>query len=77
MLITWYTCAQHTHTYTHAHTHTLTPRESPRSDIVLIEDAAFKKYVDVYAKDQKAFFNDFAKAFQKLEELGTSNLYPV
>ena len=47
------------------------------SDIVLIEDAGFKKYVDVYAKDQKAFFADFANAFQKLEELGTSGLYPV
>jgi cytochrome c peroxidase len=33
--------------------------------------------VDAYAKDQKAFFDDFAKAFQKLEELGTSGLYPV
>lgn len=47
------------------------------SDIVLIEDAEFKKYVDMYAKDQKMFFSDFAKAFQKLEELGTSNLYDV
>ena len=47
------------------------------SDIVLIEDAGFKKYVDIYAKDQKKFFDDFAKAFQKLEELGTSGLYPV
>lgn len=47
------------------------------SDIVLIEDPGFKKYVDIYAKDQKKFFDDFAKAFQKLEELGTSGLYPV
>ena len=47
------------------------------SDIVLIEDAKFRKYVDIYAKDQKKFFDDFAKAFQKLEELGTSGLYPV
>ena len=47
------------------------------SDIVLIEDAEFKKYVNVYAKDQKVFFEDFAKAFQKLEELGTTGLYSV
>lgn len=47
------------------------------SDIVLVEDAGFRKYVDIYAKDQKKFFDDFAKAFQKLEELGTSGLYPV
>ena len=47
------------------------------SDIALIEDSEFKKYVDVYAKDQKKFFADFSQAFQKLEELGTKNLYDV
>ena len=47
------------------------------SDLVLIEDPEFKKYVDIYAKDQKKFFSDFAEAFQKLEELGTSGLYNV
>ena len=47
------------------------------SDIVLVEDAGFRKYVDIYAKNQKKFFDDFAKAFPKLEELGTSGLYPV
>ena len=44
------------------------------SDLVLIEDAAFKVYVDMYAKDQKVFYKDFALAFQKLEELGCENL---
>ena len=44
------------------------------SDIALIEDADFKKYVDVYAKSQKVFFEDFAAAFEKLETLGTSGL---
>lgn len=47
------------------------------SDIVLIEDPAFKKHVEVYAKDQNKFFADFASAFQKLEELGTSGLTPA
>lgn len=47
------------------------------SDIVLIEDEAFKKQVEIYAKDQKVFFKDFSLAFQKLEELGTSNLIEV
>ena len=47
------------------------------SDIALIEDAKFKKYVDVYAKDQKKFFADFADAFEKLESLGTSGLTPL
>lgn len=47
------------------------------SDLVLIEDSKFKTFVDLYAKDQKTYFNDFSKAFQKLEELGTKNLYDV
>jgi len=47
------------------------------SDIVLIQDGEFKKYVDIYAKDQKTFFSDFAAAFQKLEELGCENLFTV
>mmetsp|Transcript_16698 Transcript_16698/g.25927 ORF Transcript_16698/g.25927 Transcript_16698/m.25927 type:complete len:217 (-) Transcript_16698:318-968(-) len=47
------------------------------SDIVLIEDPDFKKYVEMYAADEKKFFSDFAKAFQKLEELGTKNLKSV
>ena len=47
------------------------------SDIVLIEDPAFKKHVEVYAKDQNKFFADFASAFQKLEDLGTSGLTPA
>jgi cytochrome c peroxidase len=44
------------------------------SDLVLTQDAAFKKYVEAYAKDKKLFYADFAAAFQKLEELGTSGL---
>ena len=30
----------------------------------------FKKYVDLYAKDEAKFFEDFAAAFKKLLELG-------
>ena len=44
------------------------------TDVVLIKDKKFKKYVDVYAGNQKKFFVDFAKAFKKLEELGTTGL---
>jgi len=40
------------------------------ADMVLIQDPEFKKYVEIYAKDENLFFKDFAKAFQKLEELG-------
>lgn len=44
------------------------------SDIALIEDSKFKKYVFEYAKDQKSFFADFSRAFEKLETLGTKGL---
>ena len=47
------------------------------SDIVLIQDPAFKKYVELYSKDQSKFFSDFSVAFNKLEELGTYDLYDV
>jgi len=44
------------------------------TDLVLIQDDDFKKYVSMYAADQAKFFADFSKAFNKLEELGTSGL---
>ena len=47
------------------------------SDIALIQDEGFKKYVDIYAKDSKKFFSDFSVAFQKLEELGCEGLVDV
>jgi cytochrome c peroxidase len=40
------------------------------SDIALIQDPKFKEVVELYAKDEDAFFKDFAKAFSKLLELG-------
>lgn len=42
------------------------------SDLSLKDDAEFKKYVTLYAKDEEAFFNDFASAFGKLLELGVN-----
>lgn len=47
------------------------------SDLALIEDPEFMKYVQLYAKDQKTFFKDFSVAFQKLEELGTKDLFSI
>ena len=47
------------------------------SDLVLVQDESFKKHVLAYAKDQALFYADFASAFQKLEELGTSSLVAV
>ena len=43
------------------------------TDLALIKDSEFKKYVDVYAKDQEKFFQDFTAAFGKLIELGCSD----
>lgn len=40
------------------------------ADMAFLEDPAFKKYVEIYAKDETKFFNDFSKAFSKLLELG-------
>ncbi|KAI3633779.1 hypothetical protein MIR68_008111 [Amoeboaphelidium protococcarum] len=40
------------------------------SDMALVEDKEFKKYVEMYAKDKALFFKDFAAAYEKLLELG-------
>lgn len=40
------------------------------TDIALITDKDFKVWVDKYAKDQKLFFDHFAKAYGKLMALG-------
>ncbi|CDR36592.1 CYFA0S01e02806g1_1 [Cyberlindnera fabianii] len=40
------------------------------ADMALVEDANYKKIVEMYAKDQDLYFKDFAKDFQKLLELG-------
>lgn len=40
------------------------------SDMSLLEDKEFRKWVEIYAKDESRFFGDFSKAFQKLLELG-------
>lgn len=46
------------------------------TDLVLLQDKQFMKWVQTYSKDAKKFDADFVKAFAKLEELGTSNLTP-
>ncbi|KAL2348622.1 hypothetical protein Fmac_002622 [Flemingia macrophylla] len=40
------------------------------ADIALVEDKKFRKYVEKYAKDEDAFFNDYAAAHKKFSELG-------
>lgn len=40
------------------------------SDMALVEDKEFRKYVEMYAEDEDLFFADFAAAFSKLLHLG-------
>ena len=40
------------------------------TDMALIKDKEFKKYVELYAKDNDTFFKDFSDTFVKLLELG-------
>ncbi|PHH74228.1 hypothetical protein CDD82_5039 [Ophiocordyceps australis] len=40
------------------------------TDMVLVQDKKFKAWTEKYAKDNEAFFNDFAAAITKLFELG-------
>lgn len=40
------------------------------SDLVLTKDAGFKKYAEMYYKDEAKFMADFGKAFTKLMNLG-------
>lgn len=39
-------------------------------EITMYNDKKFRPYFDLYAKDSDKFFEDFAKAFKKLIELG-------
>jgi cytochrome c peroxidase len=40
------------------------------TDIALIQDKSFRRWVELYARDQERFFSDFTKVFEKLIELG-------
>jgi cytochrome c peroxidase len=40
------------------------------TDLALIQDAKMRPIVEEYAKNEKKFFDDFAKAWIKLQELG-------
>ncbi|KNA18666.1 hypothetical protein SOVF_068620 [Spinacia oleracea] len=40
------------------------------TDKVLIEDPRFRPFVELYAKDEEAFFKDYAESHKKLSELG-------
>jgi len=40
------------------------------SDIALLQDPTFRRYVEQYASNEELFFTDFARAYSKLLELG-------
>ncbi|KAG7363815.1 hem peroxidase [Nitzschia inconspicua] len=42
-------------------------------DLTLVAEPAFRKWVEIYAKDEDKFFKDFAAAFAKLLALGVPN----
>lgn len=45
------------------------------TDLALLSDPDFRPYVELYAKDEDAFFKDYAESHKKLSELGC-NLTP-
>lgn len=47
------------------------------TDLALISDPSFKKWVEVYASDRDQFYQDFANVFAKLIELGVDRSEPV
>ncbi|EPS62018.1 hypothetical protein M569_12777, partial [Genlisea aurea] len=42
------------------------------TDQALVEDTEFRKYVNLYAEDEEAFFKDYAASHKRLSELGFS-----
>ncbi|KAL6494844.1 L-ascorbate peroxidase 3 [Orobanche gracilis] len=40
------------------------------TDVVLLDDPEFRRYVELYAEDEDAFFRDYAESHKKLSELG-------
>ncbi|KAL3844999.1 hypothetical protein ACJIZ3_002402 [Penstemon smallii] len=45
------------------------------TDKALVEDPEFQRYVNLYAKDEDAFFRDYAASHKKLSELGFKHEY--
>jgi hypothetical protein len=47
------------------------------TDLALIQDGTFKRYVDQYSNDQEAFFNDFSEAWVRMQECGWTSLRDI
>ncbi|XP_031130785.1 L-ascorbate peroxidase 3 [Ipomoea triloba] len=46
------------------------------TDKALLDDPEFRRYVELYAKDEEAFFKDYATSHKKLSELGFTPTSP-
>ena len=44
------------------------------SDIALISDNDFSKWVETYAGDQNLFFDNYSSSYRKMSEIGYTNL---
>lgn len=47
------------------------------TDVAMLEDSQMRPWVDLYAADQTRFFQDFASAFTKLQELGVPSFHGI
>jgi cytochrome c peroxidase len=45
------------------------------TDLALVQDAKMRPIVEEYAKNEKKFFDDFAKAWLKLQEVGVRKFH--
>lgn len=44
------------------------------SDMALLEDRTFRNYIEQFSQDEEEFFRVYARAHQKMTELGCTNL---
>ncbi|CAI5494591.1 unnamed protein product [Closterium sp. Naga37s-1] len=47
------------------------------TDKCLVQDPKFRPFVELYAKDEEAFFRDYASAHKKMSELGCKDTSPA
>lgn len=47
------------------------------ADLAILHDPEFKKYAELYAKDEKAFFADFSAAFAKVRRIWLLRIFVI
>ena len=50
------------------------PYVKTESDLALINDESFRKFVEIFANDQDAFFEKFARTYEKISEINQKDL---